>query len=75
MLGILERRKATEEAAETPTLNRLGARTLSNLMDERKSAQTMADVEALCKEYGVSVEVSSLCLGSSEELIRARDRP
>lgn len=58
MLSILQRRKATEEAAETPTVNRLGARTLSNLMDERKSAKTIAEVEELCKEYGVSVQVS-----------------
>ncbi|ORY59431.1 hypothetical protein BCR35DRAFT_309299 [Leucosporidium creatinivorum] len=56
MLKILERRKATEEAAETPTLNRVGARTLSNLLDERKSAKTAQEVEELCEMYGVSVE-------------------
>lgn len=58
MLSILERRKATEEAAETPTVDRVGARTLSNLLDERKSAKTVDEVEVLCKEYGVSVAVS-----------------
>jgi hypothetical protein len=60
MLEILKRRKATEEAAETVTLDRVGARTLSNLLDERKSAKTVKEVEELCALYGVSVEVSFL---------------
>lgn len=60
MLNILKRRKATEEAAETVTVDRVGARTLSNLLDERKSAKTVQEVEELCAMYGVSVEVSSV---------------
>lgn len=69
MLEILMRRKATEEAAETVTLNRVGARTLSNLLDERKSAKTVKEVEELCEMYGVSVAVSLLaerCLDQGE---------
>lgn len=58
MLEILKRRKATEEAAESgPAPNRLTAQSLSNLFDERKSAKTRAEAEALCKEYGIDVEV------------------
>lgn len=58
MLEILKRRKATEEAAESgPAPNRLTAQSLSNLFDERKSAKTRAEVEVLCKEYGIDIGV------------------
>lgn len=57
MLEILERRQANDLEAETPTPNRLGARTLSNLLDDRKEVRTLVEAQELCREYGVDYEV------------------
>lgn len=61
MLDILSsRRKAVEEEeqiAVTPMSNRIPAQTLSNLLDERKSAKSRAEIEAIAKEYGVDMSV------------------
>lgn len=60
MLDILKKRAASESAAEVPTPNRISAQSLSNLLDDRKSAKNLTDVENLIKEYGVDMDVRLL---------------
>lgn len=60
MLDILKKRAASEEAAELPTPNRISAQTLSNLLDDRKSAKSRKDVENLIKEYGLDLDIELL---------------
>lgn len=60
MLDILKKRAASELAADLPTPNRISAQSLSNLLDDRKSAKSRQDVVNLIKEYGVDMDVELL---------------
>lgn len=57
MLDILSQRKASEAAEETPSDDRISAQSLSNLFDDCKAASTRAEIEALAKEYGITLAV------------------
>ncbi|GAA6023829.1 hypothetical protein JCM10207_005387 [Rhodosporidiobolus poonsookiae] len=64
MLNILAERQRAEEAAEqfgygsrTNIRNQLSARTLANLLDERKEAKTPQELDELAREYGMDPEV------------------
>lgn len=59
MLTILQRRKVQDDAAETTTLNRISARSISNLFDECKSAASRDDIKQLAHMYGMEYNVSS----------------
>lgn len=59
MIDILQRRKANEQAVEaTSRPNQISARTLSNLMDERKTAKSEQEMRNIAKEYQLDFEVS-----------------
>ncbi|GAA5979194.1 hypothetical protein JCM11641_008457 [Rhodosporidiobolus odoratus] len=64
MLNILAQRQQAEEAAEahgygsrTNIRNQLSARTLANLLDERKEAKTQQELEEIAREYGMEPNV------------------
>ncbi|KAK4699954.1 hypothetical protein P7C70_g6301, partial [Phenoliferia sp. Uapishka_3] len=57
MLDILSQRRANEISAETPSLDRISAQSLSNLFDECKAVGTREEMEELAKEYGIDLKV------------------
>ena len=57
MLGIMKKRTLDDEQALTPTRNKLSAGALNNLLDERKSITTRADLEKLSKSYNMDLEL------------------
>ncbi|EJU05707.1 hypothetical protein DACRYDRAFT_41033, partial [Dacryopinax primogenitus] len=54
---IFQTRQATEEASEVPQRNRLPVQAVTDMLNERKSAKTQADLANLAKDYSVDVEV------------------
>ncbi|KAI5479600.1 hypothetical protein MNV49_003337 [Pseudohyphozyma bogoriensis] len=57
MLNILSSRSTSEAATESSTVNRPSAQSLSNLLDERKSLTSRAEMVALAEEYAIDVEL------------------
>jgi hypothetical protein len=58
MLDILQqRKKIDEDAADSPTPNRLSSQALSDLLDDRKSAKTREELDAFAREYRMDPEV------------------
>jgi len=55
MLGILQERQRVDDAvaAGISTPNQLSARSLSNLLDDRKGAKTKEEVDEVAREYGM----------------------
>ncbi|SGY75356.1 BQ5605_C005g03421 [Microbotryum silenes-dioicae] len=59
MLDILKQRKEQELQSEslTPIPNRIGARSLSNLLDDCKQAASKQEIQELCKLYQIDYEI------------------
>lgn len=55
MLGILQERQRVDDAvaAGISTPDQLSARSLSNLLDDRKSAKTAQEADEIAVEYGM----------------------
>ncbi|SCV69271.1 BQ2448_2291 [Microbotryum intermedium] len=59
MLDILQQRKEQELQSEslTPIRNRIGARSLSNLLDDCKQTASKQEVQELCELYQIDYEI------------------
>ncbi|GAA5910939.1 uncharacterized protein JCM6883_000650 [Sporobolomyces salmoneus] len=59
MLGILQERQRVDDAvaAGISTPNQLSARSLSNLLDDRKSAKSKEEADQIAVEYGMDPEL------------------
>ncbi|GAA6016590.1 hypothetical protein JCM11491_006006 [Sporobolomyces phaffii] len=59
MLGILQERRRVDDAvaAGISTPNQLSARSLSNLLDDRKSAKTLEEADQIAVEYGMDPQL------------------